>query len=52
MNRKREEKELEQLREDSATLVADLPPLTAVDASMCILHIDITFDDYLSSMQL
>lgn len=52
LNRQREERELAQRREDGENELEDLLPLTEVDLSMVHLHIDITFDDYLSSMQL
>jgi hypothetical protein len=48
-NRKREEEEL--LAQDEE-LKLELPPLTQIDYNMVFLDVDITFDDYASSMHL
>ena len=48
-NRKREEEEL--LAQDEEVKV-ELPPLTQIDFNMVMLEVDITFDDYASSMHL
>jgi hypothetical protein len=48
-NRIREEEELLALDEE---VKVELPPLTQIDYNMVVLDVDITFDDYASSMQL